>query len=167
MFIPKDQVNLYHEVKQFKVNYTAKIWCKKISHVEMSSTPNCKRCALPKGFFLICGDRACTDTPSRLIRGPCTIGKLSLFTPNQTQIMDWRTKTSTHNSACKKRDLRNLDPDCDSEIVHWSKPKGVAITVFLPWVSAAKARGELSQLECWVAKQEPKQMKCRIKKKKN
>ncbi|XP_036262028.1 uncharacterized protein LOC118701493 [Molothrus ater] len=153
MFTPKDQVNLYHEVKQFKVNYTAKFWCKKISQVGIPSTPDNKPRALPKGFFLICGDRAWAGIPSRLIGGPCTIGKLSLFTPNKTQIMDWRTKTSARNSARKKRDLRNLDPNCDSEIVHWSKPKGVAITVFLPWVSAAKALGELSQLECWVAKQ--------------
>nr|XP_054485903.1 uncharacterized protein LOC129118529 [Agelaius phoeniceus]XP_054485904.1 uncharacterized protein LOC129118529 [Agelaius phoeniceus]XP_054485905.1 uncharacterized protein LOC129118529 [Agelaius phoeniceus] len=152
-FTPKDQVDLYHEVKQFKVNYTAKIWCKKISQVGIPSTPDNKPRALPKGFFLICGDRAWAGIPSRLIGGPCTIGKLSLFTPNKTQIMDWRTKTNTRNSARKKRDLRNLDPNCDSEIVHWSKPKGVAITVFLPWVSAAKALGELSHLECWVAKQ--------------
>ncbi|RMC03398.1 hypothetical protein DUI87_20595 [Hirundo rustica rustica] len=46
-----------------------------------------------------------------------------------------------------------MDPDCDSEIIHWSKPKGVAITIFLPWVAIAKALGELAHLECWVAKQ--------------
>ncbi|RMC19196.1 hypothetical protein DUI87_03801 [Hirundo rustica rustica] len=50
-----------------------------------------------------------------------------------------------------KRDLRVMDPDCDSEIVHWAKTKSVAVTIFLPWV--AIALGELAHLECWVAKQ--------------
>ncbi|RMC18091.1 hypothetical protein DUI87_04970 [Hirundo rustica rustica] len=57
------------------------------------------------------------------------------------------------NSAIQKRDLSAIDPDCDSEIVHWSKPKGVAVTIFLPWVAIAKALVELAHLECWVAKQ--------------
>ncbi|RMC16294.1 hypothetical protein DUI87_08510 [Hirundo rustica rustica] len=46
-----------------------------------------------------------------------------------------------------------MDPDCDSEIVHWTKSKGVAITIFLLWVAIAKALGELAHLECWVARQ--------------
>ncbi|RMC19361.1 hypothetical protein DUI87_03970 [Hirundo rustica rustica] len=46
-----------------------------------------------------------------------------------------------------------MDPDCDSKTVHWSKGKGVAVTIFLPWVAIAKTLGELAHLECWVAKQ--------------
>ncbi|RMC13063.1 hypothetical protein DUI87_10593 [Hirundo rustica rustica] len=46
-----------------------------------------------------------------------------------------------------------MDPDCDSGIVHWSKGKGVAVTIFLPWVAIAKTLGELAHLECWVTKQ--------------
>ncbi|RMC21914.1 hypothetical protein DUI87_02785 [Hirundo rustica rustica] len=52
-----------------------------------------------------------------------------------------------------KRDLALFDASCDSEIIHWSKVKGVAVTVSLPWVSTAKALGELAHLECWVATQ--------------
>ncbi|RMC13995.1 hypothetical protein DUI87_09079 [Hirundo rustica rustica] len=59
----------------------------------------------------------------------------------------------SRNSAIQKRDLSSIDPDCDHEIVHWSKAKGVAVTIFLPWVAIAKALGELAHLECWVAKQ--------------
>ncbi|RMB96968.1 hypothetical protein DUI87_26548 [Hirundo rustica rustica] len=66
--------------------------------------------------------------------------------------MDWQRKNSTQ-LAIRKRDLAALDANCDSEIIHWSKSKGVAITVFLPWVLIAKALGELAHLECWVAKQ--------------
>ncbi|TRZ05296.1 hypothetical protein HGM15179_021811, partial [Zosterops borbonicus] len=83
--------------------------------------------------------------------GPCTLGRLSLLAPNKTTIMDWIMKNSTH--AIQKRDLTDLDPDCESDVIHWSKAKATAITIFLPWVSVAKSLGELGRLECWVAKQ--------------
>ncbi|RMB89963.1 hypothetical protein DUI87_33662 [Hirundo rustica rustica] len=78
--------------------------------------------------------------------------KLGLFSPNKTTLMDWERKESTQ-LVIRKRDLAALDANCDSKIIHWSKSKGVAITVFLPWVLIAKALGELAHLECWVAKQ--------------
>ncbi|RMB93600.1 hypothetical protein DUI87_30299 [Hirundo rustica rustica] len=118
----------------------------------MATTHDESPLALPKGVFLICGDRAWAGIPSRLIGGPCTFGWLGLFSPNKTTLMDWQKKNSTQ-LAIRKRHLSALDPDCDSEIIHWSKSKGVAITVFLPWVSIAKALGKLAHLECWVAKQ--------------
>ncbi|RMC19183.1 hypothetical protein DUI87_03788 [Hirundo rustica rustica] len=66
--------------------------------------------------------------------------------------MNWQRKNSTIKKV-QKRDLASLNANCDSEIIHWSKVKGVAVTVFLPWVSTAKALGELAHLERWVAKQ--------------
>ncbi|TRZ12377.1 hypothetical protein HGM15179_014751 [Zosterops borbonicus] len=62
-------------------------------------------------------------------------------------------KNSSHHAPIQKRDLTSLNPDCDSEIIHWSRTKATALTVFLPWVSIAKSMGELGHLECWVAKQ--------------
>ncbi|RMC04684.1 hypothetical protein DUI87_17854 [Hirundo rustica rustica] len=107
----------------------------------------------PDSFlFLICGDRAWAGIPPRLVGGPCTFGRLGLFSPNKTTLMNWQQKNSTRIKV-QKRDLTSLDANCDSEIIHWSKVKGVAVTVFLPWVSIAKALGELAHLECWVAKQ--------------
>lgn len=72
-----------------------------------------------------------------------------------TKLILWigRKKNTSQELTLQKRSLKELDPNCDSEIVHWSKPKGVAVTVFLLWVSAAKALGELVHLECGVAKQ--------------
>lgn len=35
--------------------------------------------ALPPGYFLVCGDRAWPGIPSKPFRGPCYLGKLSLF----------------------------------------------------------------------------------------
>lgn len=67
--------------------------------------------------------------------------------------MHWQIKHNTHKLAIHKRDLRQLDTDCNSEIVHWSRIKATAITVLLPWILAAKSMGELGPLECWVAKE--------------
>lgn len=46
-----------------------------------------------------------------------------------------------------------MDPNYDSEIFHWTKSKRVAVSLFLPWVAAAKALGEVGHLECWAVKQ--------------
>ncbi|RMC22450.1 hypothetical protein DUI87_00764 [Hirundo rustica rustica] len=146
------QERSYQFVCQTKDVYTAKIWCGRIAHVEMASTTDSKPLALPKGVVLICGDRAWAGIPPHLVGGPRTFGRLGLFSPNKTTLMNWQRKNSTSKKV-QKRDLASLDASCDSEIIHWSKVKGVAVTVFLPWVSTAKALGELAHLECWVAKQ--------------
>ncbi|RMC15051.1 hypothetical protein DUI87_07231 [Hirundo rustica rustica] len=127
-------------------------WCEETVEVVRPTTFGSKPWSLPKGIFLICGDRAWAGIPPRHTGGPCTLGKLSLFSPNKTTLANWQRKISS-DSAIQKRDLKAMDPDCDSEIIHWSKPKGVAVTIFLPWVAIAKALGELAHLECWVAKQ--------------
>ncbi|XP_063257816.1 uncharacterized protein LOC134559070 [Prinia subflava] len=116
---------------------------------------------LPRGTFLICGDHAWAGIPSHLSGGPCTFGTLGLFSPNKSQILDWVTQNSTNGAhllahSRKKREdysLKKLADDCDEEIIHWSRSKGIAITVFAPWVAIAKTLGELGHLECWVAKQ--------------
>ncbi|RMC10018.1 hypothetical protein DUI87_12813 [Hirundo rustica rustica] len=146
------QERSYQFVYQTKDVYTAKIQCGQIAHVEMASTTDRKPLALPKGVFLICGDRAWAGIPPHLVGGPCTFGWLGLFSPNKTTLMNCQQKNSTSKKV-QKRDLASLIANCDSEIIHWSKVKGVAVTVFLPWVSIAKALGTLAHLECWVAKQ--------------
>ncbi|RMC18029.1 hypothetical protein DUI87_04907 [Hirundo rustica rustica] len=154
MFTPSQgQERSYQFVYQTKNVYTARIWCGWITHVEMALTTDRKPLTLPKGVFLICGDRAWAGIPPHLVGGPCTFGRLGLFSPNKTTLMNWQRKNSTSRKV-QKRDLASLDANCDSEIIHWSKVKGVAVTVSLPWVSVVKALGELAHLECWVAKQE-------------
>ncbi|XP_036262134.1 uncharacterized protein LOC118701561 isoform X1 [Molothrus ater] len=153
VFSPVPGDKRFESVRQFKREYTASQWCSIVAQIYTPSTFGGKPLSLPQAIFLICGDRVWAGIPSRLIGGPCTLGQLTLFTPNITQINNWKAKNVTLNSARSKRDLKDLDPECDSKIIHWSKPKGVAITVFLPWVSTAKALGELAHLECWVAKQ--------------
>ncbi|TRZ10906.1 hypothetical protein HGM15179_016198 [Zosterops borbonicus] len=150
---PESQRKLYHTIKQIKDAYWASSWCSALAHVAAPSTAGSKSLSLPTGTFLICGDRAYAGIPARTIGGPCTLGKLGLFTPNKTQIVDWIRKNSSRRAPVQKRDLASLDPDCNSEIVHWSRAKATAVMVFLPWISIAKAMGELGRLECWVVKQ--------------
>ncbi|XP_063280493.1 uncharacterized protein LOC134565055 isoform X2 [Prinia subflava] len=142
---------------QSKVLDRAHSWCKKLAKGVLPPQIHNHPQKLPEGVFLICRDRAWAGIPSRLSGGPCTLGKVGLFTPNKMQITDWKEKqkkqSGAHGLAVSKRDLRKLDPDCDSEIIHWNKTKEVAITNFAPWVSFAKAVGELGHLKCWVAKQ--------------
>ncbi|XP_066402870.1 uncharacterized protein [Molothrus aeneus] len=156
-FTPRPGEKGYTVLNPSDPRYQATRWCKRPIKVPLSSTPGGKPLALPRGIFFICGDRAWAGIPSHHIGGPCAFGRLSLLTPNITQIYDWRNKShslnSTSDSARVKRDLKDLDPDCDSVIEHWAKPKIVALTIFLPWVSIAKSLGELARLECWVEKQ--------------
>lgn len=55
--------------------------------------------------------------------------------------------------AIQKRSIKDLDENCNSKIIHWSKSKRTVVSIFLPWVSAEKGLGELGHLECWVVKQ--------------
>ncbi|RMB93652.1 hypothetical protein DUI87_29879 [Hirundo rustica rustica] len=77
---------------------------------------------------------------------------VGLVFPQEDHCHELAAKNSTSKKV-QKRDLALLNANCDSEIIHWSNVKGVAVTVFLPWVSIAKALGELAHLESWVAKQ--------------
>ncbi|KAM3677666.1 uncharacterized protein VK521_018043 [Ammospiza maritima maritima] len=140
-------------VQQNKAEYQAYQWCKAILKISGPTTTGRTPYALPRGAFLICGDRAWAGIPSGLIGGPCTLGKLTLFTPNMTQIVNWKKTNITAELARSKRDLKDLPEDCDDEITHWSHSKTVAFTILLPWVSVAKSLGELGRLECWVVKQ--------------
>ncbi|RMC01175.1 hypothetical protein DUI87_22266 [Hirundo rustica rustica] len=147
---PKERDQLYHRIRSSRL--MPDHWCKDTVEVDVPTTLRHKPLKLPKGVFLICGDRAWAGIPPLHIGGPCTLGQLSLFTPTKPSVANWQRKIS-RNSAIQKTDLSAIDPDCDHEIVHWSKPKGVTVTIFLPWVAIAKALGELAHLECWVAKQ--------------
>ncbi|XP_072778618.1 uncharacterized protein [Taeniopygia guttata] len=149
-FSPTKEVKLYEQVKQYKVEFRAGQWCTAVYKLKSASTTDFRPRKLDKGVFLICGDRAYPGIPSRLIGGPCTFGHLTLASPNMTQIPIGRAKGET---KITKRSASQFDEHCDAEIYHWAKSKRVAVSVFLPWVAAAKALSELGNLECWVTKQ--------------
>ncbi|RMC03808.1 hypothetical protein DUI87_19561 [Hirundo rustica rustica] len=53
----------------------------------------------------------------------------------------------------RKEILKHWNPIVTPKLYIGPKSKGVAVTIFLPWVAIAKSLGELAHLECWVAKQ--------------
>ncbi|XP_064285402.1 uncharacterized protein LOC135305595 [Passer domesticus] len=152
-FLPFPEPGAEKSAYQPGLEYKAENWCNSVVEISMSITPWRQPRSIPKGFFMICGDRAWAGIPSSFVGGPCTFGRMSLFSPNKTQISNWQRMKVANNSVRVPRDLKELDSTCDSEIIHWSQPESVAWTIFLPWVSIAKSLGELAHLECWVAKQ--------------
>ncbi|XP_072782670.1 uncharacterized protein [Taeniopygia guttata] len=135
------------DVTPLSKKYNSQTWCNYTSQVVSVSSTRPK--VLPKGMFLICGDRVWSGIPSRLQGGPCSLGKLAILTPNKTQILEWRKEKQL---ARKKRSYNQFDSNCDSQLYNWGKTKRIAASIFLPWYAAAKALGELSHLECWVNK---------------
>lgn len=83
----------YTIMKQYKEQFQAAKWCKHISHIAMASNTDGRPHKLSKGIFSICGDQAWAGIPSHLLRGPCTLRRLMLFTPNKTQMNNWQKKT--------------------------------------------------------------------------
>ncbi|KAM6188175.1 uncharacterized protein WM294_015919 [Sarcoramphus papa] len=61
--------------------------------------------ALPSGIFFICGDHAWGGIPSHIKGGPCSLGRLTLLTPNTSIIFNHRrSKRSTHAFKAECRD---------------------------------------------------------------
>lgn len=79
--------------------YNPPNWCNYTSHTLSSSSLHPK--VLPRGVFLICGDRAWAGIPSRLQGGPCSLGQLTTLTPNIT-ILQSLKNNSAHKLARKK-----------------------------------------------------------------
>lgn len=100
---------------------------------------------------MICGDRVWAEIPSRLQGGPCSLGKLAVLTHNTTLVNDWQQRKT--QLGRKRRDLVDLDKNCNNEIFDWPHRKRILMSVFLPWVAAAKTFGEISHVECWLGKQ--------------
>lgn len=71
--------------------YTLPEWCNVMEFSLSASTNRPKK--FPKVQFLICGDQAWAGIPSCICGGPCTLGRLMLFTPNMTQIINWSNRT--------------------------------------------------------------------------
>lgn len=78
------------------------------------------------------------------------LDKLSLLTLNPSQILSWKKELELTR---QKRLLRELNPNCNTDVFGWSYLERVAASTFVPWVAAAKPQGELSHLECWLGKQ--------------
>lgn len=104
---------------------------------------------LPKGYFLICGDRAWPGIPFKPVGGPCYIGRLTLFAPHMRDMLN----RSLSNSTRSKRSLRQLQPDCDDHVNLGSLGSTIALSLFLPGGMAASNWNKIKQLACWAVKE--------------
>lgn len=125
----------------------ARNWCKQLAKVSRSAESRTPQ-KLDNNTFLIWGDRVLAGIPSHLIRATRTLERLTLFTPNKTQIANWKEKM---NLVIQKRSIKEFNENCDTEIIHWARTKRAAVSIFLCWVAAAKALGELGHPERWMA----------------
>ncbi|XP_041270599.1 uncharacterized protein LOC121341270 isoform X2 [Onychostruthus taczanowskii] len=127
--------------------YNIAEWCNYTSATPSESIPYPRM--LLRGVFLICGERVWAGIPSKIKGGPCSLGQLTTLTPNITVLHDWSRNMKLTR---QKTTYSEFDPDCNSQIYNWGRTKRVVVSIFLPWVAAAKALGELSHLRCWLSK---------------
>jgi len=68
------------------IYHSASTWCNYTTSSISKSTN--QPLALLHGVFLICGDHAWPAIASHTKRGPCSLGRLTILTPNQIMIID-------------------------------------------------------------------------------
>ncbi|XP_072214357.1 uncharacterized protein [Excalfactoria chinensis] len=107
--------------------------------------------ALPKGIFLICGDRAWQGIPKNPVGGPCYLGKLTLLAPNHSAVIN--VMKSMVRVQRQKRSIKNLDRDCGDEVQLWGPTARIFASILAPGVAAAQALREIERLACWSAKE--------------
>lgn len=123
----------------------ASVWCN-FTALNVSKSTNVPL-LLPPGIFFICGDRAWPSIPSHIKGGPCSLGRLSVLTPNTSTILQHRL---SHRA---KRSAHTYAPDCDDNVDFWSFSQRFTASFFLPGAAAGKALATLDKLGCWLAKQ--------------
>nr|XP_026654753.1 uncharacterized protein LOC113460564 [Zonotrichia albicollis] len=134
------------ETSSMAVYRNATSWCNYTTRkVSISSNDPIQ---LPAGYFLICGNCAWPGVPSMLHGGPCTIGQLSLLTPNMSMILNMSHCRDRH-----KRMIHAFTADCRDNVKFWSPGAIIAASFLTPGVAAAGAHGALNKLGCWLAKQ--------------
>ncbi|XP_057230544.1 uncharacterized protein LOC130578458 [Malurus melanocephalus] len=104
---------------------------------------------LPRGIFLICGDRAWAGVPMAIKGGPCTLGKLTLLSPNTT-VAAW-----IQQNRIRRRHTRNVHafpPDCRDTVEFWNAAKIISAFQLSPGVASARALTSLNKLGCSLAK---------------
>lgn len=105
-----------------------------------------KPTALPRGLYLICGDRAWQGIPHSAYGGPCYLGSLTLLTPD---INFLRSVSTLHR---QKRSIETLGPDCKDKVELWSLTARF-FGASIPPLGTVEALTEIQKLARWTAKQ--------------
>ncbi|XP_068855798.1 uncharacterized protein [Aphelocoma coerulescens] len=132
-------VSPYHPVYK---NHS--FWCNNTFVV--SSAPSSIPLQLPRGMFFVCGDRAWPAIPSNIKGGPCTLGELTLFTPNMKTIANVRHRQ-------KRSTPHQCGPECKDDFTPWGYGKRLVTSLLMPPVASVVALKQLDRLGCWLSKQ--------------
>lgn len=100
--------------------------------------------ALPKGVYLICGDRAWQGVPRYAHGGPCYLGRLTLFAPGRSIIANLTRRT--------RRSISHLNFDCQDDVKLWGKTMRIFASL-IPSIGVAHSLNTLNKLACWTVKQ--------------
>ncbi|XP_054043217.1 syncytin-A-like [Rissa tridactyla] len=144
-YTEKNQSRAWDVSPSHPVFKNATAWCN-YTATNLSRSTNAP-VLLPSGIFFICGDRAWSAIPSHIKGGPCSLGRLTVLTPNTSMILQHRL------SHRVKRSIHAYAPDCDDNTDFWSFSHRFAASLLLPGVAASKALSVLDKLGCWLAKQ--------------
>lgn len=125
------------------IERNASLWCNYASsHVLCAFDMSLQ---LPRGVFLICDDCACVGIPKIVRGGPCSLGRLTLLTPNIIMM---------HQKSRSKPSLRhNFTSQCRDEVAFGGRGSIASASIFAPGVASAHALSSLNKLGCWLAKQ--------------
>ncbi|XP_032909172.1 uncharacterized protein LOC116993041 [Catharus ustulatus] len=120
----------------------ASSWC---NYTKISNKPSLQvPVQLPRGIFFICGDRIWPAIPANIKGGPCSIGRLSLLTPNLKIL---REQKHTGKSLTKQ-----YDPDCDDSVYTWNKAQRNEVAIFSSQAASGEALTQLDHMGCWLSK---------------
>ena len=144
-YMGKNQSRAWDVSPTHPVFRNASIWCNYTAN-NLSKSSNAPL-SLPAGVFFICGDRAWPVIPSHIKGGPCSLGRLSVLTPNTSMILQHCYSRRT------KRGVHAFASDCDDNMQFWSFGQRFIASLLLPGAAAGKALATLDKLGCWLAKQ--------------
>ncbi|RMC19997.1 hypothetical protein DUI87_00843 [Hirundo rustica rustica] len=117
-------------------------WC---NYTKMLDKPsNHVPAQLPRGIFFICGDRIWPAISTNVKGGPCSIGMLSLLTPNMTLLREQKYRG--------KRSIKPYDTNCDDNVHTWDKAQRIAVALFSPQAASGAALTQLDRVGCWLSK---------------
>lgn len=80
------------DVSPNKKIYNSADWCNQTIEKPFDTSASFHSRKLPQGVFFLCGNWAWAGIPSCLWGGPCTLGRLTTFTPNTMLLHDWKHK---------------------------------------------------------------------------
>ncbi|XP_030916673.1 uncharacterized protein LOC115948407 [Geospiza fortis] len=117
-------------------------WCKytKMTAKALLQVP----AQLPWGIFFICGDRIWLGISANVKGGPCSIGRISLLSPDLKSLKEQKRKG--------KRSLEQYSPNCDDEVNTWDKAQRIAVAIFSPQTASGVALTQLDHMGFWLSK---------------